>query len=313
MDRETALRQFQEEQYPVLKTCRETCIRQFHQNAGGLLENIKKAFSMLPDREYSYFCFSLLRCDLGERTYTVLFQAMDRRWFSDPEPAEWSFRADPVFSGFNEVWDMLLERQRRYMGKLNTYDVDSMVREEIMGCCLDIGNLLRFYFRDVEELPEFTRVRKPDTWQIYWGEYRGDSVLAAQADRVPGTEDQWLQALREDTDGTGLRESFWYQARLSRGNCEKRDLSFAVFEECRLQGLVFKEAVLTGARFRNCLMGRCDFTGADCRLAYFEHCTWEEPELEGTDLGHAVFTGDGIPLQWMDGTQQEQILVREEL
>lgn len=312
MDREAALRQFHEEQYPALGKCRETCIRQFHQNAGELLENIKKAFALVPDKVYSYFCFSLLRCDLAKRTYTVLFQALDEQWFSDPEPFEWSFQADSVFAGFNEVWDRLLEKQKWYMGKLNSCDVDSMVREEIMGCCLDMGNLLRFYFRDVEELPEFARIRKQKTWQIFWGEYRGDAILTAQAEREPKTEDQWLQAVREAGDGTELRESFWYQARLSQGNCEKKDLSFAVFEECSLHGLVFREAVLTGVWFRNCLIDSCDFEGADCRLAYFEHCTWKEPELKGADLEHAVFTEDGIPAQWLDGKQTAEILVREE-
>lgn len=311
MDRETALRRFQEERYPILEQCRDDCVRKFQQNAEGLALNVRKAFSMLPDRAFAYFYLSLLRCDLTKRKYTILFQAQDERWFLDPEPAEWSFQADPVFEGFNGIWDQLLDEQKRYVGKLNTYDVDNMVRGAIMECCLMIGDLLRSYFRDIEEMPEFMAVKKQAAWQIYWGEYRGESVLVAQADREPKTESQWLQAIRADKDGSELKESYWYQAELSQGDCEKKDLSFAVFEDCGLKDLVFKGAVLTGARFKNCRIEGCDLEGADCRMAYFEHCTWMGPKLKGADFKGAVFTEDGIPAKWLDEAQAAGALIKE--
>lgn len=313
MDREMALKQFQEEQYPILKQCGDDCIRKFQQNAEELAANVRKAFSMLPDKEFAYFYFSLLRCDLTKRKYTILFQAQDERWFLDPEPAEWSFQADFVFEGFHEVWDQLLDRQKYYVGKLNTYDVDTMVREAIMECCLMVGDLLRFYFRDIEEMPEFIAAKKQAVWQIYWGEYRGESVLVAQADREPKTESQWLQAIRDDKDGSELKESYWYQAELSQGDCEKKDLSFAIFEDCRLKNLVFKGAVLVGARFKNCRIEDCDFEGADCHMAYFEHCTWAGPKLKGTNLKGVAFTEDGIPAEWLEEAQVAEALIKEEV
>lgn len=313
MDRKTALRQFQEEQSPLLKQCRDDCICKFQQNAEELAVNVRKAFSLLPDKEFAYFYFSLLRCDLTKRKYTILFQAQDEKWFLDPEPVEWSFRADYIFAGFNEVWDMLLDKQKYYVGKLNAYDVDNMVREAIMECCLMAGDLLRFYFRDVEEMPEFIAAKKQAVWQIYWGEYRGESVLVAQADREPKTENQWLMAVRDDKEGSELKESYWYQAELSQGNCEKKDLSFAVFEDCVLKKLMFKEAILAGARFKNCRIENCDLEGADCRMAYFEHCTWIEPELKGANMEHTIFTEDGIPAEWLDETQTAEVLIEEEV
>ncbi len=317
MDREAALRQFQEEQDLLLRQCRDNCIRKFKQNAEKLAVNVKKAFSLLPDKlpdkEFAYFYFSLLRCDLAKRTYTIFFQAQDEQWFLDPEPAEWSFQADFLFEGFNEAWDELLDKQKYYVGKLNVYDVDTMVREAIMECCLMIGELLRFYFRDVEEMPEFIAVKKQIAWQIYWGEYRGESVLVAQADREPKTERQWMQAVRDDEDGSELKESYWYQAELNQGNCEKKDFSFAVFEDCRLKNLVFKEAVLIGAIFKNCWIENCNFEGADCRMAYFEHCTWKEPEMKAAKWEQAVFTEDGVPAEWLDEAQAAGVLIREEV
>lgn len=313
MDRKTALRQFQEEQSPLLKQCRDDCIRRLQQNAEELAINVRKAFSMLPDKQFAYFYFSLLRCDLTKRKYTILFQAQDEKWFLDPEPVEWSFRADYIFAGFNEVWDMLLDKQKYYVRKLNTYDVDNMVREAIMECCLMVGDLLRFYFRDVEEMPEFIAAKKQAVWQIYWGEYRGESVLVAQADREPKTENQWLKAVRDDKEGSELKESYWYQAELSQGNCEKKDLSFAVFEDCILKNLMFKEAILAGTRFKNCQIENCDLEGADCRMAYFEHCTWIEPELKGANMEHTIFTEDGIPAEWLDETQTAEVLIKEEV
>lgn len=176
-----------------------------------------------------------------------------------------------------------------------------------------VGDLLRFYFRDIEEMPEFIAAKKQAVWQIYWGEYRGESVLVAQADREPKTESQWLQAIRDDKDGSELKESYWYQAELSQGDCEKKDLSFAIFEDCRLKNLVFKGAVLVGTRFKNCRIEDCDFEGADCHMAYFEHCTWAGPKLKGTSLKGAVFTEDGIPAEWLEEAQVAEALIKEEV
>ena len=312
MDRETALKQFREEHYPLLRQCRDGCVHKFQQNAEEVIASIKKAFSMLPDKEFAYFYFSLLHSDLQNRTYTILLQAQDEQWFLDTKPAEWSFKADAVFMEFNEVWDQLIEKQKKYVGKLNTYDVDAMIHEAVMECCLIIGNLLRFYFRDIEELPEFIAVKKTVTWQIYWGEYRGDSILVAQAEREPKVEGQWLQAIQEDENGTRLKESYWYQGKFGQGNCEKKDLSFAVFEDCELKNLVFREALLIGTRFKNCQIENCDFQGADCSMAYFEHCTWKEPELKKAKFQHTVFTRDGIPAETLNESQIAGILVREE-
>lgn len=312
MEREAALKQFREEQYPILRQCRDNCIYEFQQKAEEVIGNIKKAFALLPNKEFAYFYFFLLRCDLIKRKYTVFLQAQDEQWFLDPEPVEWSFPVDSVFAGFHEVWDELLDKQKWYVGKLNVYDVNAMVCDAIMESFRMMGDLLRFYFRDVEEMPEIMGAKKQKVWQIYWGEYRGDSVLVAQADHDPKTESQWLQAIREE-NGTDLKESYWYQAELSQGNGEKKDFSFAVFEDCTLRNLIFRESVLIGVRFKNCLIEDCDFEGADCRMAYFKHCVWKNPKLKGAKLQHVIFTKDGIPIEWMDSNQAGEILIKEEV
>ncbi len=312
MNREEALKEFSEEYQFILQQCQRKCIEEFPQKAMDLLIKIREVLAKIPDREFSYFHFSLLRCDLINRKYRILFQAQNQEWFLDKGTFEEIFSIDNLFFDFDKVWSELLDKRKKYIGKINPYDVNNLMQKEIMICNQLIGNLLRFYFRDVEETPEFSAIKKTDSWQIRWGEYRGESVLLAQAERIPKTEKEWLENIEKDGNDMELRESYWYHAELTKGDCYKKDMSFSVFEECHLSNINFKEADLTGIRFRNCRLEYCNFEQADCSMAYFEHCQWIQPILTKAIFRQTVFTQDSLPLEQMDERQTAGVLVRKE-
>ena len=72
---------------------------------------------------------------------------------------------------------------KKYMGKVNRYDIDNLLMEAGMECNIMLANLLRFVFRDIEKNQDFESLPKLPTWGIRWGEYRDASDMIACADR----------------------------------------------------------------------------------------------------------------------------------
>lgn len=316
MTREEALRQFEQEHQEKLKVHRKRFMEAIPQNIPMLLTQITGAFAeaakkaeLMNKEKLVYFHFSLLRCDMIGRNYHMLLQVQDIRWFLDPEPIEVVFSVNFFYQDLNVVWDTLLEERRKYIGKINTYDVDFMIAEEAAACNLLLGDILRYSFRDIEENSDFAAIPKELLWDIRWGEYRGTSVLAARVDRIPQTSEQWKASLRKEEGG--LSEMYWYQTELTESDCSNKEMCFTTFEECLLKNLNFKGADLTGARFIRCRIEGCDFDTAILNTTYFEGCYWRDTDLKTAIFKQTVCTLEGIPLEGLDDVQLNEILVKE--
>lgn len=317
MTREEALKVFKQEHNQLLEQCQQRFIDDLPNKVPILMERINNAFASIryqieaqEKEKIVYFHFSLLRCDLLVRKFTILLQVQDIRWFLDPMPIDTSFSVDFLYENCVQTWNHLLDARKKYIGKVNSYDVDSMMTEMIFSCNRVVGNSLRYFFRDIEESAEFIAIPKEITWDIFWGEYRNEAILTARVARIPKTQKEWQSALQLDMEGTKLSESYWYRASLLSGDCSGKLLCFMTFEDCQLKNINFKAANLTGARFRNCLIEDCDFESAILNTTLFENCQWLNPNLLNAELNQAVFTKDSIPEENLDARQLGEILVK---
>ena len=317
MTREEALRVFQQEHSQLLEQCQQRFIDDFPNKVQTLMERINHAFASIRKQveeqekeKVVFFHFSLLRCDLLVRKFTILLQVQDIRWFLDPMPLETLFSVDFLYENLVQTWDWLLDERKKYIGKVSTYDVEFMMSDLIFTCNRIVGNALRYFFRDIEDSTEFMAIPKEFTWDIYWGEYRNEAILTARVARIPKTQKEWQTALQLDTEGTKLSESYWYQASLETGNCSGKLLCFMTFEDCQLKNINFKTADLTGARFCNCLIENCDFESAILTTTLFENCRWLNTSLLNAELRQAVFTEDSIPEEGLDDRQLSELLLK---
>lgn len=318
MTREDALKKFEDSQKEALEQYRQDFANRLPGAMPILVERLREAFEAAgrqaeerEKEEIVYFQFSLLRCDLARRKYRILLTLQDIRWFLDPEEAEVLFPVDFLFAGLDELWERLKTEQKKYMGKVNSYDVDFMMQELAAECNSLVGNGLRYALRDVEDSPEFAAVKKAVLWDIRWGEYCGPAILAARVDRIPKTGEQWKEAVLKSGEEKNLSETCWYQMELSGQDCRGMRFLFTTFEECVLRNIDFTGADLTGARFKNCTLEDCSFEAAALKTAYFEHCVWNNPEFKNADLEQALFTREGISQADFDEKQLSAMLVTE--
>lgn len=317
MTRQEALAQFREEMQPVLEEGEAAFGRELESQTEKLTGTIRKVFSglrqeaeRLEKEKLMFFHISLLRTGILQQTWQAMAQAMDARWYLDTEPAQVCFTLDFLFSVFNEVREELMSGVGKYMGKVNSYDVEHLVEESVMRCNLVLAQQARYMFRDVEEDEDFAAMEKTDVWSMYWGEYRDACEMVACVNREPRNQTEFDRALRQTgNEETSMIFSYWYGAELKDTDCAGKLLHFVQFEDCSLENMIFDGAVLTGARFRNCRIQGCSFRGAMMRQADFEDCVWEDNDFAGADLENAVFMEQELAFLHLEPEQMQVILV----
>lgn len=261
-----------------------------------------------------YFLFSLQRVDLTQKRAVVGLDVTDIQWYMDEAPLSVCFDITFLFAGYFAWQDKLLSDMREYMGKVNKYDVSSLVQDEIMICNQLIAHILRFSFRSLEKQEVFNSIEKLPFWVIRWGEYKDYSEIVMQVKRDTRGMEAWQERLRQyDEDPDALMADHWYRETLTKGNCRGKNMYFIVFEECSLKGIDFGRAGLSGARFLRCRIEDCSFKGADLRQADFEDCSFLDNDFGDADMMQATFSREGFVPELFDEKQLEQLLIVEDL
>lgn len=317
MKREEALIKFRKEERDYINGIKACFLSSIQEKASDIADGLQKVFADIraaveekEKKDIMFIHFSLLRFDFLNHTYRFLAQVMDARWYMDMEPVEVTFSLEDYFSVFTDASGRLELDSKKYMGKINRYDINNLIMEAGMECNIMLANLLRFVFRDIEENQDFKSLPKLNTWGIRWGEYRDASEMIACADREKKNQKDWNRALRETKDNQGrMVSSFWYEAELQDSDCSEMALCFLQFENCSLQNINFERADLIGARFRNCTLSSCNFKEASLRQTIFEGCKWEQCDFQGADLTECIFYEDDIPFLHLDAEQLQVILI----
>lgn len=257
-----------------------------------------------------FFLFSLLRYDLLQDIARVRLDVMDGSWYLDREPLYAEFDLSFLFAHYFKWRTELLTDMREYRGKVNQYDVERMVQEEVMSAAGILTQILRILFRKIEEQENFARIPKGAFWEIQFGEYRDYSEPIIRMNREPRSEEEWLEKMEEEEDTPGrMQFSWWHGVGLTGGNCREKDLDFITFENCNLKDIDFESAKMTGARFLSCKLEKCSFKQADLSQAEFESCQFTDCDFTGAGLQQAVFSLEGLEAEWFDDKQQEEMLV----
>lgn len=317
MTRQEALKQFRKEVQPILLEGETIFNRELENQIEKLTETIKQVFSelrqeaeRLEKEKLMFFHISLLRTGVLQQTWQAIVQAMDARWYLDTEPAQVCFSLDFLFSMFGTVRKDLMSCIRKYMGKINNYDIEHLIEESVIRCNFILAHQIRYMFRDIEENEDFAAMEKTEVWSIYWGEYRDACEMVVCVNREPKSQIEFERALRQtQNEETSMIFSYWYSAELKKTNCKKKLFNFVQFENCSLEDIIFDEAILTGARFRNCRIQGCSFKGAKMQQTDFENCVWKDNDFSEADLENAVFMEQELPFLHLDSEQLQVILV----
>ena len=162
MKREEALAKFCEEEQNYIDGIKAGFLVKIQENANDIADCLQKVFSDIRTaveekgkKDIMFIHFSILRIDFLNHIYRFLAQVMDARWYMDTAPVEVTFLLGDCFSAFTEARKKLELDSKKYMGKVNRYDIDNLLMEAGMECNIMLANLLRFVFRDIEKNQDF--------------------------------------------------------------------------------------------------------------------------------------------------------------
>ncbi|HIS60943.1 MAG TPA: pentapeptide repeat-containing protein [Candidatus Scybalomonas excrementigallinarum] len=322
MIREEALQKFQIEQQEWIDTKKEEFIERIGEKLPELVMRFKQMFhkgreemEQVKKDPIMFFYFSVLRTELWSDHYHLLLHMMDARWYLDKEPIVVEESLDFLWDNLQEIKEKLFIDSKKYMGKINRYDIEYIIQDMVFTCNSYLAEQLRFVFRDIEENEDFDKIEKPEVWYIRFGEYRDHSEILAHVDRVKKEQKQWERKVRKAKSGEqedSLATSYWYELEVKESSCTEQFMPFVIFENCTLEQVDFTKSNLRGARFLNCTMRQCVFEEANLQYAEFTNCTWEETKFQGADLSYAIFMEQELPFVHLEPEQLQVIFVERE-
>ncbi len=276
---------------------------------------ILEGFSKLEEKvsqagkaEIVHFQFSLLRIDLLQNKYTVLLQASDVDWYLDEDMLTITIDIGFLFEPLNSLGTQLLGESKKYVGKVNTYDVQEILSEKIMSASQLIAHSLRFILRDIEKHESFKAIPKADFWVIRWGEYRDQSEIILQVDRYEKTVEEWQVALKETEEQEDRFVcSYWYKLNLQGSEIKGKQLHFMGFEDSTLEKVDFEDSAFLGAHFRNCQLKDCSFKGTLLKYGDFRGTHFEDVDFSQADLTEAIFSEADVPYLHLSPKQLQVI------
>lgn len=320
MEREYALENYQ-------KTAKEMRMR-YRESMGGYLtersEQLEKLVKMSMDllgkrmqemeKEYAgYLYISVLKMDLILRQSRLFVHALDVRWYLDEEPAEVYVDAGDLLDPLYRLWDGLTEESREYAGAVNAYDIQNLIFEELKVLDSMVSGILRWRLRDWEAKGIFSGVTLAPCWMLKWGEYRDQTEMLVQTQRVEKEENAWKEALKKAArKPETMVFGYWYQGICQGTRTKDMDMRFTVFESCRLQDLDLDHCRLEGSRFVGSHLKDCSFSGCGLQGADFTGCRLEQVSFEGADLTDAIFPAEAVPFLHLDADQLQTVQLRRE-
>ncbi len=321
MDRETALHDYQAAVSEKIQTFRSRMGDYFLEHAEDLEALVETAMKLLGEqmekqgKEYvSFMHFSLLKTDLIQRNYRIQLHGLDISWYMDNEPAEVYVDAKELFAPLDEFWDELVQASHGYGVAINEYDVQNLLFDELHIIDNIISQILRYRLRDGEKKGIFDPVTRSPYWVVHWGEYRDQSEILLQTDRVEKEPSVWKETLsRANRRPEIMVCSYWYKGVYENRTIKDMDMRFITFEDSTIKNVVFQNCNMEGSRFPGSQFIGCNFEGCNLWGADFRGCTFEQTSLAGAELTAAVFPADSVPFLNIDAEQLQVIrLDREE-
>ena len=325
MERAKAWELFCQEMQPAISGSRQDFLKLLSERCGDLkkaiLNMMNEALDLMKSRnkeEAVYFYFSLLKVDIIQHRYTLALQVMDDHWYLDQEVIEVYGDLEFLFQPLDQLFTDLNRKRRVFVNKIDEYDLQGLLFDELAVYSSTIAHYLRYLLRDVGQEDVFISMingHYPEDggWVIRWGEYDSDTELIIQQDLQPKTEKEWKRSLiQTEETPEWLSCSYWYQLDVLNFNCSRKDMLFICFDRCCLKEITFDHCVMVGSRFLQTQLINCSFVSADLRDADFSGCKGVQLDFTDANVTGALFSKEVI-----EGSNltEEQILtafVREE-
>lgn len=315
MKRDELLQHFKDTEKEAIGFYRAIFSGQLLENAeiltGLVIENLKTVAGTVKAQgkeNIMFLYFSLLKVEVLERHYSILLQAQDFKWHMDTGQVQLVFPLDFLFGPLNELWDHLLLESKKYVGKINSYDIREIIFQELDIYNSSIAHVLRYTLSDIDKQGWFHEIPKLDYWAIRWGGYKDQTEILVQVDKEVKDQKRFNKGLKKAVvEKDKFVFDYWYKADLKGSYCENINMQFITFDQCEVKDFVFQKGDMVHAKFLGCKLVGCKFINCSLMDADFSNTTLEDVSFKGSDLTNAILPMDSLPYIHL-GPEQLQVV-----
>lgn len=270
---------------------------------------------------YSFDVENLLKLS---REYTV--QAYGTEWFyEESEECKITYDVNWLYNFLDGMYNKLLEISKKYVGKINSADMDKVWTDGIKSCDVRLLEFAKKAIKEAVETDEFKAIDKEEVLEIRLGQHKGYNEIIHKIDtRVKDSKEikEWLESGEksysfsivqnldlsdgdykgitcQNTDFSGsnlsnsnfeeasLIESIFFKSVIDKTNFNKARLAEANFSFTIIKNSSYIESNLIMADFTSSEFISCDLSNSKLYNANFSNCIFSDSNLSMVKFGRA--------------------------
>lgn len=244
-------------------------------------------------------CFVYLRTRYLEKDYRYAVNAYGENWYAGEEYPVGNLDVSFFFQYHEKAMKKLQKEAKKYFGKVRALDVERILQEETGRNLYFMQSLFRKWKEEICQLESFGQMQKNPYFRMELGEYYEPGIYW-YLEKERQEEQKEKRKIAKDRnhccrdyrginiDGMELVSKEFVDTRFcGAGMRNSRWLN------CAVQGADFREAVLAGAYFFQCVMQESIWRNSDFRDALFEECMM----YSGEKISLRNFWPDYEPIQ----------------
>ncbi|OFS25008.1 pentapeptide repeat-containing protein [Clostridium sp. HMSC19A10] len=258
--------------------------------------------------------YELLRTNVLDESFVIWLHAYNINWYMDEESVYEEIDFKFLFEPFIELRKSLISEKNIYIGKVNNYDIQKIVFNELRKCYYNMESYVREIFYDLDENKKISNVLFDEYYLIKWSEFRDESRTVFSMDyRVKDIEELkrfckepyiypvFRKSRLEDfnINNTTLLYANFKESELTHVNmiqcisprCEYSYVKFAsnVIKNCVMTGSNFKDTKMNTMIFEDCNLVGCNFNNSDSMSVVFKNCNIENSSFYNSSFYNVEF------------------------
>ena len=300
MNREEALLEFREKvAYPLCKKTREEFMESLEIYYDGfkdeIIRKIKKIIEVANKRDnYNLVVFQieLLRTAILDESYRFYIHGYNEMWYLDEDDIVEEIDLKYLFKPYINLKEALLKEKKIYLGKVNNYDVESILYEAVTEVWLNLIEIARVLFWDLDEEPWIKENIKSQFYFVKWGEYQGKNETVFAMDYRKKTNKDMEAILKIDKSKNPFVYSSWINSTFDNLDLSENKMVFinlkgSVFEKINFQDSYIVKGQCDNAVFRDCNFTNCKMVSTSFKNVTIENCIFDNGLLRNTTFKDA--------------------------
>lgn len=276
-----------------------------------VVSEIEEVQKVNPEYRVYLLQFEFLRSNVLNDSYKVYISGYNESVYLDGQSISKEVDLKFLFKPLINLKEELLESVRKYLGKINKYDIESIILDAASKCYLNMVYSARECMLDIDEEEYLTEDVMGKYYFIQWAEYHTKGEIIFAMDNRKKEKEEFLELKKYPKEKMLYVYTVWKNVYFEDCDVSNQKMLFINFKESKLTKIDFSNNYLLKSQFEQTNIKKCkfincksmgssfkisdiretSFENADFRNVNFENSNLVDVDFKNTDLSNAVFIG----------------------